>query len=212
MISQLQYITPNLTGSQLHELVEKVCAAGVDWVQLRLKDISAENYLEEAKALRTITNKFSAKLIINDNIEVAIESEADGVHLGKEDLSTKIAREKVGNQFIIGGTANTLDDIKNHINNKVDYIGLGPFRFTTTKENLSPELGLTGYQKLLDVVGKATPVVGIGGITPEDIMSLLNTGLHGVAISGAITNSENPDESALRFIEEIEEHHKELIK
>lgn len=211
MIGRLQYITPNKTGQELYELVETVCSAGVDWVQLRLKGVDQELYLSEAKIVRTITTKFNAKLIINDNVDVAIDSSADGVHIGKEDVSVSKARKKLGVDLIIGGTANTIEDVQNHIKNGVDYIGLGPFQFTTTKKNLSPELGLEGYKKIIDQVGHELPIVGIGGIMVEDVEGLIETGLHGIAISGAISNVDDPALAATKFMESIE-HQTELIK
>ena len=117
---------------------------------------------------------------------------ADGVHLGKQDMPPAEARALLGPGFIIGGTANTFADIERLAVAGVDYIGLGPFRFTTTKQNLSPVLGLAGYADLLAQCRAAAiniPLIGIGGITLPDVAPLLGLGLHGVAVASAITKA-----------------------
>ncbi|MCH2234710.1 MAG: thiamine phosphate synthase [Crocinitomicaceae bacterium] len=188
MISKLQYIT---TGSDAQTHIEKCrsfCEQAGDWVQLRMKNVSDEVYLNTALECRRITEEYGAKLIINDNIQVAKNSNADGVHLGLNDESAYVAREVLGRK-IIGGTANTIEDVILQVNAGVDYVGLGPFRFTNTKKKLSPILGLEGYKRILDKLkaeGINTPVVGIGGIDTEDINPLLDTGLFGIAASGMI--------------------------
>ena len=107
------------------------------------------------------------------------------------------ARKILGNNFIIGGTANTFENIRMHYKAGADYIGCGPFRFTTTKKNLSPILGLKGYADIVSQMRKENinlPIVAIGGITKEDIPSLMGTGITGIAISGSILRAENPIE------------------
>src|ERR1019366_3998093 len=147
-ISRLQYITTNPLDA------DKACKAGVDWIQLRVKNKTEEEWRALAVETLIVCRRYGAKLIINDNVFLAKEIKADGVHLGKEDQNPAEARlilgEKFisGEKFIIGGTANSLEDIHSLIESGVDYIGLGPFRFTTTKANLSPVLGLEGYRVL----------------------------------------------------------------
>ncbi len=191
MISRLQYITPDITGDKLFSLVDEVCFHGIDWVQLRLKNISTREYVAQAREVRRICNKYGATLIINDNLEVAVQSKADGVHLGKKDLSTTEARKMTPSHFIIGGTANTLNDVEGLIKTKVDYVGLGPFRFTSTKKELSPILGLDGYNDIINKLSGNTPIIAIGGIVPDDVSNLMTTGIHGVAASSVITNANN---------------------
>ena len=146
-------------------------------------------------------------LIINDNPALVHAIGADGVHLGKTDMAPTEARRLLGPDFIIGGTANTFADIEQLTAAGVNYIGLGPFRFTTTKQNLSPILGLAGYQALLAQVraaGLAVPIVGIGGIVLADVPALLATGLHGVAVSGAITHAADPVAAATSFVNHVQ--------
>ena len=116
---------------------------------------------------------------------------ADGVHLGKTDTCPTEARKTLLSWQMVGGTANTLEDCQALINKEVDYIGLGPFKFTNTKANLSPVLGLNGYAAIIDALNTKTPILAIGGITLEDVSDILKTGISGIAISGAITKDFN---------------------
>lgn len=168
------------------ENIRAACEAGCRWIQLRVKGSLLNELAIEAKA---ICDEFGAKLSINDNPSIAKQVNAYGVHVGKLDVPVKEARHIAGDQSWLGGTANTLDDVFTHINDGVDYVGVGPFRFTTTKENLSPILGLEGYQQLMASVGSKIPVMAIGGILLEDIPALMATGVYGVAVSGLITNA-----------------------
>ncbi len=188
-----QYISQGNTISQHLENIEFACKAGCKWIQLRLKEVSLIDYLKAAQTARDICNQYEAVLIINDNIGIAVESGADGVHLGLTDTNPKEARKQMGNDAIIGGTANTLTDCLQHIEDGADYIGLGPFRFTTTKDKLSPTLGINGYIDIItELISKGfhLPIVGIGGITLADLPELSKTGLSNVAVSGLLTGEE----------------------
>ncbi|MBZ9729894.1 thiamine phosphate synthase [Salegentibacter sp. JZCK2] len=196
MISNLHYISQGETPKEHLENIRRMCAAGADWIQLRLKNEAYETVLETAKAAKEICDQFQVKLIINDFPEVVKEVNASGVHLGKEDNCPLEARKLLGPNKIIGGTANTLEDCERLCEKQVDYIGLGPFRFTTTKKNLSPILGPAGYRKLLSNLrakGKSIPVIAIGGIIPEDLPVLAESGVNGVAISGWLTTHPKPE-------------------
>jgi thiamine-phosphate pyrophosphorylase len=201
MISKLHYITQEVEGKTHAQLAEEACIAGIDWVQLRVKNKSYTEWKAIALDTLAVCRKHHAKLIINDNVELAKEIRVDGVHLGKEDISTAEARKILGSNFIIGGTANTFEDIKMHASN-VDYIGLGPYRFTSTKEKLSPILGIEGYKQIINKC-KANnitiPIIAIGGITSNDVAALLNTGVYGIAIASAITFSKDKKETIKSF-------------
>jgi thiamine-phosphate pyrophosphorylase len=202
MISKLHYITQEIEGKTHAQLAEEACIAGVDWVQLRVKNKSYAEWKAIAIETLSVCRKHNAKLIINDNVELAKEINANGVHLGKEDISTAEARKLLGSNFIIGGTANTFEDIKLHAPN-VDYIGLGPFRFTSTKEKLSPVLGIEGYTQIINKCRAnniTTPIIAIGGITSNDVSTLLNSGVYGIAIASAITFSKDKRETISQFL------------
>ncbi len=201
-IASLHYITQNLPTVPHWEQAEKACLGGVKWVQLRVKNTPYEQWKEIALKTQAVCKRFHAKLIINDNFQLAHEIGADGVHLGKTDPSPVDARVLLGDAIIIGGTANTIDDIRNLHKAGVNYIGCGPYRFTKTKENLSPIVGLEGYKALIKQCreeGLTLPIVGIGGIQLEDVALLKEIGLYGVAVSSMINLAENPTEMASRF-------------
>jgi thiamine-phosphate pyrophosphorylase len=207
MISKLHYITQELEGKTHAQLAEEACIAGVDWIQLRVKNKPHAEWKAIGIETLAVCRKYHAKLIINDNVELAKKINADGVHLGKEDISTAEARKILGSNFIIGGTANTFEDIKMHSPN-VNYIGLGPFCFTSTKEKLSPILGIEGYKQIVNKCkgnNITTPILAIGGITSNDVSELLNTGIYGIAIASAITFSKNKKETIKEFMLQLED-------
>lgn len=190
-ISKLQYISQGATPQEHLDNIQSACASGAEWIQLRLKNLDDKTILETAKRAREITAHFQTKLIINDHYKVAIEIKADGVHLGKADACPESVRKELYSWQIIGGTANTLEDCEALIDKKVDYIGLGPFRFTKTKDNLSPVLGEKGYLTILEELKTDIPVIAIGGITQNDVLDILITGVYGIAVSGEITRNFN---------------------
>ena len=176
---------------------------GCKWVQLRMKDASEEEFLRNAHQARKLCDQYQATFIIDDHVELVRECGADGVHLGKNDMPIADARRLLGDDFIIGGTANTFDDVLSHYRSSANYIGCGPFRFTTTKKGLSPILGLKGYQ---DIVAKMKsqsidiPIVAIGGITIDDIPSIMQTGVNGIALSSTVLNATDPVQEMKRIM------------
>lgn len=168
---------------------------GCRWIQLRMKDASPEELEQEALRVQSLCKSYGATFIIDDHVSLVKKIQADGVHLGKNDMPIAEARAILGKGFIIGGTANTFDDVKAHHEAGADYIGCGPFRFTTTKKNLSPVLGLEGYRSIVTQMKEAgirLPIVAIGGITFEDIPAIMETGVSGIALSGTILRAADP--------------------
>jgi len=207
MISKLQCITQDLREFTHDEIAEHACSGGMDWIQLRIKNKSYNEELSIAMKVKLVCDKYNAKLIVNDNVTLAKAIEADGVHLGKTDMDPIEARRILGDEFIIGGTANTFEDIQILVKANVNYIGLGPFRFTKTKENLSPILGLAGYQEIIKKCTEAginIPIIAIGGIKTEDVKPLMETGIYGIAVSSAITRSISISRAAKGFLTELE--------
>ncbi|OGX80790.1 thiamine-phosphate diphosphorylase [Hymenobacter coccineus] len=199
-MSYLHYITTNAEAAEL------ACQGGVRWVQLRMKNTPDAEWKARALATQAVCRRHGATFIVNDNPRLAQEIGADGVHLGKQDMPPAEARALLGPRFIIGGTANMFADIERLVAAGVDYVGLGPFRFTTTKEKLSPILGLAGYADVLArcrAAGFTVPVIGIGGIALADVGALRATGLHGVAVSSAIGGAAAPAATAALFVEEL---------
>lgn len=176
---------------------------GIKWVQLRMKEASEEEFLSVGTEVRRLCDQYGATFIIDDHVELVHKLKADGVHLGKNDMPIAEARNILGKDIIIGGTANTFEDIAAHYQATANYIGCGPFRFTTTKKGLSPTLGLEGYRSIMTKVKEAginIPIVAIGGITAEDIPDIMQTGISGIALSGAILRAENPIEEINRIL------------
>lgn len=209
-ISRLHYITQEIPGKKHWELADEACRGGVRWVQLRIKNKSYDEWMDAALKTLTVCRKHGSKLIINDNVDIAKESKADGVHLGKTDVDPSLARKILGDDAIIGGTANTFSDIKELADKRVDYIGLGPFRFTTTKEKLSPVLAFAGYHRIMHQCTSekiSIPVIAIGGILKEDVMPLLQTGVYGVAVASSIGLARSIHDAALEFVELLKERH-----
>jgi len=203
-MNRIYYISQGNTPQEHLENIENVCKAGCRLVQLRLKEIDNGIFFETAVKAQKICRQHETRLLINDNVLVAKQIDADGVHLGKDDLSVTEARKMLGDK-IIGGTANTLEDCLDLIAQKADYIGLGPYRFTETKKKLSPILGLYGYSKIIKALNERdvkTPIFAIGGISKEDFEPLMKTGVNGVAVSGLLTKKANKE--LTEIIESVE--------
>ena len=204
-ISKLQYITQETEGLSHVEAAKNACEAGCDWVQLRIKHKAEEEVLQIAQEVKQICVQHQATFVMNDYVAVAKAVQADGVHLGKEDMLPVKAREILGEQVIIGGTGNTFEDVQKLAEAKVDYMGIGPFRFTTTKQKLSPILGLEGYQVLIEKCLDQNiniPIVAIGGIVAKDVAAIMQTGVHGIAVSGLLTQATNQHQ-LIQHLQEI---------
>lgn len=202
----LQFITHPSDRFSIAEEVQMAIEGGCRWIQLRMKDASDEEVREVAMELIPMCRETDTFLIIDDRVELVNELKVSGVHLGKTDMNPLEAREILGPHAIIGVTANTADDIIRFKGKDVDYVGLGPFRHTTTKKNLAPVLGIDGYASIVTQVREAgvdLPIVAIGGITVDDIDALMATGVNGIAVSGAIINAPDPVEYTSQIMQKL---------
>ncbi|MBI2722752.1 MAG: thiamine phosphate synthase [Bacteroidetes bacterium] len=205
MLHRLQYISQGNSPEEHFKNIQSALDAGVKLVQLRLKNLDDNSYSDSALQIKALCNNYKAQLIINDNATVAKHCDADAVHLGLDDMKVEEAK-KILKKTIIGGTANTFDHIQQRHNEGVHYIGLGPYRFTTTKEKLSPVLGREGYTRIIQQMKAENiriPVFAIGGIVLEDVKDIMSTGVYGIAVSGLITRA--PDKAKM-----VKELHKIL--
>ena len=202
----IQFITHSNTRYDYVEGARLALEGGCRWNQLRMKDAKEVDFLLAAKQIGAMCKEYGATFILDDHVEWVGITGADGVHLGKNDMPVDEARNQLGANRIIGGTANTFEDVERLWRQGANYIGCGPYRFTTTKKNLSPVLGLDGYRHIISQM-KAhdinLPVVAIGGILQPDIKDVMATGVSGIAVSGAILNAENPVEEMKRFIDSL---------
>lgn len=199
----IQFITHSNERYDHVEGAKLALQGGCRWVQLRMKDAMEIDFLRAAKKIRRLCDEYHATFILDDHVEWVGLTGADGVHLGKNDMPVDEARKMLGRNRIIGGTANTFEDVERLSRQGADYIGCGPFRFTTTKKNLSPVLGLEGYRSItaqMKAHDIQLPIVAIGGILHQDIPAIMQTGVTGIAVSGAVLNAENPVEEMRLFI------------
>jgi len=182
---------------------------GCRWVQLRMKDADERLFVETARKVRAMCDRFGATFIIDDHAELVGATGADGVHLGRDDMPIAEARRMLGPNIIIGGTANTFDDAAAHAEAGADYIGCGPFRFTATKQKLSPVLGIGGCREIVHRMrdsGIALPIVAIGGIAFDDIAPLMLTGVTGIALSGSVLRADDPAAEMRRIVDAMEQY------
>ena len=191
----IQFITHQNDCIGYAEGAKMALEGGCKWIQLRMKDATDDEVRSVAAEIQPLCKQNEAIFLLDDRVELVRELHADGVHLGKNDMPVDKARRVLGEEFIIGGTANTFEDIERLASQGADYIGCGPFRFATTKKNLAPVLGIEGYRDIIENMRRAgidIPVVAIGGITASDIDDILATGVKGIAVSGSVLTAENP--------------------
>lgn len=197
-LARLQFITDSPA------LAEKACKSGIEWIQVRVKNADEKIWEEIATEIVGICKAHNVTCIINDNPYIAKYTNADGVHLGKDDISVAEARKLFEDKkMIIGGTANSIEDIKKLSDEKVNYIGLGPYRFTATKENLSPILGIEGYKNIMEQLKTSAriipPIYAVGGIDTKDVEAIVSTGIYGLAVSSALSKEENMTDKINEF-------------
>lgn len=196
MFNPIQYISQGDTPQEQLYHIESVLDAGQRWIQFRFKDTLTSIRWKTAEQVKLLCDSYQATLLINDDPDLALALDADGVHLGLQDRSIAEARALLPHK-IIGGTANTLADVKQRLGESCDYIGLGPLRYTPTKKKLSPLLGFEGYQQLLTALTpeeKQIPIVAIGGITLTDVPVLQKLGLSGIAVSSLLHQAQSPQQ------------------
>jgi thiamine-phosphate pyrophosphorylase len=208
---RLQFITHCTEKYSYVDSARIALEGGCRWIQLRMKDADESLMEETALIVQKMCKDYGATFIIDDNVHLVKKIKADGVHLGKNDMPIIEARGILGDDFIIGGTVNCFEDILKNLSSTalaqkpiVNYFGCGPFRFTSTKKNLAPILGLEGYENIISNMKRNNiniPLVAIGGIAKDDISDILKTGVDGIALSGSILRAENPVEEMRSIVE-----------
>lgn len=205
----LQFITKESDRFSLPELVQMAIEGGCRWVQLRMKDVADSEVRAAAEEIIPLCSETDTFLVIDDRVDVVNELKVSGVHLGPDDMAPGEARELLGPHAVIGETCHSAAEILSYRGIDIDYFGLGPFRHTNTKKNLAPTLGLEGYRQIVSEVraaGIETPIVAIGGITLDDVDALMDTGVNGIAVCGAIADAHDPVEATAQFIEKLNKY------
>jgi thiamine-phosphate pyrophosphorylase len=207
-IHRLQLISQETATISHQECVFNALMGGIKYIQLRIKNKAETEVFQIAKEIKNLCSDFeNVCLILNDYLPIAKELDFDGIHLGMTDTSTAEARKILGKNKLIGGTANTYEDILYHYQNGVDYVGLGPLRYTQTKNQLSPILGEEGYSTLIQKLKTKAihlPILAIGGITTDDFKTLSQLGVYGVALASLINLDTHPILKAQEVQEEID--------
>ena len=200
----LQFITNTNSKTPVTDQIFAVIEGGCRWVQIRMKDASDDEIKKVVDAVKPKCIETSTFLLLNDRVELAKELNVGGVHLGKEDMPVSKARMILGPAAVIGVSANTYADIAAVSNLDIDYYGIGPYTETHTKEKLAPILGLKGIREIcyeMEQNNILIPHVAVGGIQIDDVLPLLEAGVNGIAVSGAIANSEDIVKTTRTFID-----------
>ena len=186
-----------LNGRSLKDCVEAAIKGGVTLVQVREKDASTREFYKIAKEVKEITSKYNIPLLINDRIDIALAIDAEGVHLGQSDMPIKLARKILGEDKIIGISANTLEEALEAQKAGADYLGIGPVFYTGTKKDIDEPIGIHGLKEITENI--RIPSVAIGGINKENAKSVLETGVNGISVISAILRSENIEKASIEL-------------
>jgi len=184
----------------LLEIIEEILIAGVRIIQYRFKKGTDKDHLQEAIQIKNLCKRYNSLFIINDRLDIALASNADGIHLGQDDLDLKTARKLLGDSKIIGVSANNEIDISNALKEGCDYIGIGPVFETTTKRNKKP-IGIEKIKKLTKDLN--IPWFAIGGVSKRNISNLKSYGFKKFALVSQLMNSEDPKEDAIMILKEL---------
>lgn len=189
-------------GRDMEEIIKKAVAGGVSVVQLREKNISSRDFISIAKGIKAILNEKNIPLIINDRVDVALACEADGVHLGQEDMPVDIARKVLGQESIIGLSVENMKQVEEAEKLDVDYLGVSPIYKTPTKTDTSGEWGLEGLRELRKRTDQI--LIAIGSIKKENVARIIEAGADGAAVVSAICSADDPYLAARQLRKEIE--------
>ncbi|WP_348521812.1 thiamine phosphate synthase [Clostridium sp. BJN0001] len=201
---QLYAITDRhwLNGMKLKDVVEEVLKSGATFLQLREKELNHDDFVAEAKEIKKLTDKYNVPFVINDDISVAKEVDADGVHIGQSDMEYTKAREILGNDKIIGVSAGNLEEAKIAEKKGADYIGIGAIFHTNTKKDACD----MSKETLLEITRNVNiPIVAIGGITYDNCDYLKGIGVDGISVISAIFGAENPTEATKKLFKKTKE-------
>jgi len=194
-VGKLHVLTDILLQSRFShiELTEQAIAGGADTIQFRHKQGPTREMIQVATEMKRLCNEKSVIFIVNDRIDIAIASEADGVHLGQDDFPIPLARKLLGDNRIIGGSAATMEDAKKCLSDGADYVGFGPVYPTGSKDDAGPVSGIDTLRKIVETI--PLPIIAIGGIDKGNTPEVMKAGAHGIAVISAVCCKENPEEA-----------------
>ena len=190
-------------GRSTLEIVEAAVRGGATCVQLREKQCTTREFIQQARVIRDRLRQLNTPLIINDRLDVALAVEADGVHLGQSDMPLEVARAIVADKMLIGISAESLRDAIEAEKGGADYLGVSPIYATPTKTDTAPALGLEGLRQIRTAVN--LPLVGIGGLNHENAGEVIRSGADGVAVVSAIVAADDPEQAARSLRSVIDE-------
>ncbi len=188
-------------GKPLENVVEQAVNGGVTLVQLREKNCPVSEFIQKAIRLKSILSKYNIPLIINDRLDVALASEADGLHIGRHDIPYVYARKALGHDKIIGLSVESIEQAEEANNFDVDYIGISPVFATPTKTDTAPPIGIEGVKSIASFSKHI--MVGIGGINAQNALDVLKAGADGVAVVSAIMAADDPFHAAREIFQVI---------
>lgn len=191
-----------LRGETLYGQVEKALKGGVTFMQLREKNLDEEHFLQEAVEIKELCKKYHVPFVINDNVDIAVKMDADGVHVGQSDMEAGDVRAKLGPDKIVGVSAQTVEQAVLAEKRGADYLGVGAVFSTGTKLD-ADDVSYETLKAICEAV--SIPVVAIGGITKDNLMELKGSGIDGIAVVSAIFAQENIEEATKELRSRTEE-------
>jgi len=198
-IKGIYLVTEEYGGKSHLEMAEAALKAGVRIIQYREKRGTSRKMLEEARAIRQLTRNYGALFIVNDRVDIALFSQADGVHLGQEDIPPEIPKKYFGDRLIVGVSVTGVEEALKAEAAGADYVAVSPVFDTFTKEDAGRALGLNVLKEIVQTV--RVPVVAIGGINKENLKMVVDAGASAAAVVSAITRSENPYLAACELVQ-----------
>ncbi len=195
-------------GRDLVQTIEAAIRGGITALQYRFKNKPTRQMYEELLVLRELTKRYGVDLVVNDRVDLALAVEADGVHVGQEDLPPDIVRKLVGDKMYIGYSVNSVDKLREVEHLPIDYIGFGSVYDTTTKANCKL-VGIEGLRQAIKLTSK--PIVAIGGITHYRVMEVLQAGAKGIAVVSAILGFEDVEKATRSLVEAMKGYYRKLI-
>ena len=175
------------------ELAKLAIRGGADTIQFRQKSGSTREMIQVARDVKQVCAESGVTFMVNDRVDVAIASEADGVHLGQDDFPIPLARELVGKGRIIGGSAATLEEARRCLSEGADYVGFGPVYPTTSKDDAGPVSGISVLKGVVETI--PLPIIAIGGVSAENTVEVMQAGAHGIAVISAVCCREDPEQA-----------------